>query len=64
MDLILIITAVFIVLSIVCFIVLYNRGVRKDRQIFDNYLEQQRQLKYSRRRRGAKWSKKDIGFFN
>ncbi len=51
MDWILFGIAALLILSIIWFILEYKRDLRKDREIFDEYLEKQRKIKFSRGRR-------------
>ena len=52
-----------LILAIACFVILYQRESRKDKQIFDEYLEKQRGNKFNRRGRGIGRSKKDSRLF-
>jgi hypothetical protein len=61
MDWILITIVVLPILSTIWFIVQYKRDKRKNQQIFDEYLEQQRKVRFDSRR-GLKSSKEDPGF--
>lgn len=53
-----------LMLSIFWFITGYRRDLRKDQEVFDEYLENQRKMKFSKRDRGRPHSKKDGQLFN
>jgi hypothetical protein len=61
MDLILVTIAVLLILTIIWLIVQFKSDMRKDQQIFDDYLEQQRKVKFNRRK--GKMVEKRHGFF-
>jgi hypothetical protein len=63
MDSILATIAVLLILANIWLIVQYKSDMRKDQQIFEDYLEQQRKVKFNRKK-GIKWQKKNTGFFN
>lgn len=53
-----------LILSIIWFVIEYKRDLRKDKEIFDEYLENQRKIKFGKRGRGIRHSKKDSRLFN
>ncbi len=63
MEWILVLILSLLVLSAVWFIIQYNRDLCKNREIFDEYLERQRDIKLGRRGRGIRQSKKESHLF-
>jgi hypothetical protein len=49
-----------LILSIVWFIIQHKRDLRKDQEIFDKHLENQRKLKFNRRGRGNRYANKKV----
>lgn len=64
MDWILVSIVVLLILSIIWFIMEYKKDLRKDKEIFDEHLENQRRIKFNRRGRDVKYSKKDRNSFS
>lgn len=59
MVLMLIAIVTLLVISMIWFIIEYRKESRKDRKIFNEYLENQRRSKFNRRGSGIKYSKKN-----
>ncbi len=45
-----------IIFTIIWFIIKYKRDLRKDQEIFDEYLKNHRKLKFNRRSRGNRYT--------
>ena len=58
MEVILFGIVALLVLCTVWFFIRYQRDVREDEKIFDEYLENQRKIKYNKIGRGVRQSKK------
>lgn len=48
-----------LILSIIWFIIVLKRDLRKDQEIFDEYLENNRRLKFNRRGKSNRHIRKD-----
>jgi uncharacterized protein YxeA len=48
-----------LILAIACFVLFHKRNAQKDQKIFDQYLENQRNVKFTKRNQGTKDLKKN-----